>query len=42
MLTVLETQFMQRMPNILIELTKSVEELTKEVKELKEQLKEKE
>ena len=37
--TVLETRFMERMPSILIDLTKAVENLSKEVVELKEELK---
>ena len=39
MLTALETRFMERMPTILIDLTKAVESLSKEVAELKEELK---
>lgn len=39
MLTALETRFMERMPTILIDLTKAVESLSKEVNELKEELK---
>ena len=38
MLTALETRFMERMPTILIDLTKAVESLSKEVAELKEEL----
>lgn len=37
--TILETRFMERMPTILIDLTKAVENLSKEVAELKEELK---
>ena len=39
MLSVLETRFMERMPSILLDLTKAVESLSKEVAELKEELK---
>ena len=39
MLTALETRFMERVPTILIDLTKAVESLSKEVSELKEELK---
>lgn len=35
----LEQRFMERMPSILIDLTKAVEELSKEVAELKGQIK---
>ncbi len=35
----LEQKFMERVPSILIDLTKAVEELSKEVAELKEELK---
>lgn len=38
-MNVLEQRFMERMPSILIDLTKAVEELSKEIAELKEELK---
>ena len=41
MLTVLETRYMETMPNILRDLTDEVKKLRKEVAELKEQLKDK-